>query len=290
MVMAQSDGVEMFNSTSGPIRPDGSFVINGLTPGSYTLQLMLQNGPNGNFGAADAEYASASVTIDGSDVSGIRLVPIKPSIIAGRIIIGSGDAAALRPTTLRIGAFPAPSRGPVMGPNAPPVAVNDDWTFQAKGRAGLLRMSLTGLQQPWNIKSIRQGGADVTDTGVDVKPGEDVGEVEIEITNRSTDLSGLVTNGRGDPVKDYWVVFFPRDAAKRRPPSRYVRTGRANQDGRFKTTGLPPGEYFAVAFDSVDLNEVTDPDYLDRLEARATRFALREGETKTLDLRLGTPP
>ena len=289
-VMAQSNGAELLNTIPGPIRPDGSFVINGLTPGSYTLQLLLQNGPNGNFGAADAEYASANVTIDGSDVTGIRLVPIKPSTIAGRIIIGSGDASALRPSSLRIGAFPAPSLGPVLGPNAPPVAVNDDWTFQAKGRAGLLRMNLSGLQPPWTIKSIRQRGADVTDTGVDVKPGEDVSEVEIELTNRSTDLTGLVTNGRGDPVKDYWVVFFPRDAARRMPPSRYVRTGRADQDGRFKTTGLPPGEYLAVAFESIDLNEVTDPEFLDHLETRATRFALGEGETKTLDLKLSALP
>jgi carboxypeptidase family protein len=289
-VMAQSNGAELLNTIPGPIRPDGLFVINGLTPGSYTLQLLLQNGPNGNFGAADAEYASANVTIDGSDVTGIRLVPIKPSTIAGRIIIGSGDANALRPSSLRIGAFPAPSVGPVLGPNAPPVAVNDDWTFQAKGRAGLLRMNLSGLQPPWTIKSIRQRGADVTDTGVDVKPGEDVSEVEIELTNRSTSLTGLVTNGRGDPVKDYWVVFFPRDAARRMPSSRYVRTGRADQDGRFKTTGLPPGEYLAVAFESIDLNEVTDPEFLDRLETRAARFALGEGETKTLDLKLSALP
>ena len=100
----------------------------------------------------------------------------------------------------------------------------------------------------------------MTDTGVEVRPGEDISDVEVELTNRITDVSGLVTNSRGDPVKDYWVVFFARDPAKRRPPSRYVRTGRANQDGRFKMTGLPPGEYLAIAFDSIDLNEVTDPE------------------------------
>jgi hypothetical protein len=284
----QSSGV--FNTIPGPIRPDGSFVINGLTPGDYTLQLLPQNGPNGSFGAADAEYASADITVDGNDVTGIRLVATKPSTISGRIVIGSGDASALRVSTLRIGAFPQPTLGPVLGPNAAPVAVKDDWTFEARGRAGLLRMNLTGLQPPWNIKAIRQRGADVTDTGVEVKPGEDVGGVEVEITNRITEVSGLVTNGRGDQVKEYWVVFFARDPEKRRPPSRYVRTGRAVQDGRFKTTGLPPGEYFALALESVDPGEITDPEMLDRLEAHASRFALHEGETRTLDLRLSTTP
>ena len=151
-------------------------------------------------------------------------------------------------------------------------------------------MNLQGLPAPWNIKSVRQRGFDVTDTGVDVKPGEDIGDVEVELTNRSTDLSGLVTNSRGEPVKDYWVVFFPRDPARRGPSSRCVRLGRANPDGRFKTTGLPPGEYFAVALESVDTGEVTDPESLNRLETRAARFALGEGETRTLDLRLGTLP
>lgn len=289
-VTASTGGPMMFATTPGPIRPDGSFVINGLTPGSYTLQLQLalQNGGGLGSGTADAGYASADITIDGRDLAGIRLVATKRSTIAGRITVVGGDANGLRPATIRVGASPA--LGMVLGANAPPVALNSDWTFEAKARAGLVRLTLNGLQAPWSIKSIRQRGADVTDTGVEVRAGEDVGGIEIALTNRSTDLSGLAMNSRGDPVKDYWVVFFARDAAKRAPGSRFVRIGRANQDGRFRTTGLPPGDYLAAAFEMVDTSELTDPEFLERLESRAARFTLGDGETRTLELKLSASP
>ena len=286
-VTGQTGGPALFNTTPGQIRPDGSFQINGLTPGSYTLQLLPQTGPAGN---SDAEYASADITVDGSDVTGVRLIATKPSTITGRIIIASGDANRLRASTLRVGAFPAPTLGPVLGPNSPPVAVNDDWTFQAKAKAVLTRITLTGLQPPWTIKAVRYRGIDVTDSGLDVKANEEITDVEIELMNRITDVSGLVTNSRGDPVKEYWVVLFARDSDKRRPPSRYVRVSRSDQDGRFKLTGLPAAEYLALAVDSVDAGEASDPEFLDRIQTRATRFALGEGETKTLDLKLNSLP
>ena len=157
--MAQADGAAMFNTTPSQVRPDGSFVINGLTPGNYTLQLMLQNGPGGNFGTSEAEYASAEVTIVACDVD--RGPAGADQALDHRRAhhhrFGGCERAASLDTAHR-----SDSRavvGTVLGPNAPPVAVNDDWTFEAKGRAGLLRMNLTGLQPPWNVKSVRQRGS-----------------------------------------------------------------------------------------------------------------------------------
>jgi len=148
-----------------------------------------------------------------------------------------------------------------------------------------------GLTPPWRVKAVRYHGSDVTDSGFEVRPGENVSDLEVELTNRVTDVSGVVTNSRGDPVNGCWIVLFARDPAKRRPPTRYVRTARADQSGRFKMTGLPPGEYLAFVLEAVNSNgEETDPDFLDRLETRATRFTLGEGETKTLDLKLSAVP
>jgi hypothetical protein len=38
----------------------------------------------------------------------------------------------------------------------------------------------------------------------------------------------------------------------------------------------------------LDPLQTSDPDYLDRIQNRASRFSLGEGETKTLDLKLAT--
>jgi hypothetical protein len=231
--------------------------------------------------------------VEGSDITGVQIVGATPSTITGRVIITSGDPQSLKPSAVRISLFPAPNPGGntiILGPFPQPVVVNDDWSFEARARSGTMRVQAQGLQPPWNVRAVRYRGTDITDSGLEVKPNEDLGDVEVELTNRTTEISGTVTNARDEPVKDYWALFFAREPEKRRPPTRYARTARADQDGRFKTTGLPPGEYFAIALDAFDPNEGTDPEFLGRVEARATRFALGDGETKALDLKLSSPP
>ena len=107
-----------------------------------------------------------------------------------------------------------------------PGAVGEDWTFQIKLRPGPTRLNVMGQPEGWVLKAIRHQGSDVTDAGIDVKPNEDIREIEVELTNRITDVSGLVMNSRGEPAKDYWAVLFARDRGKWQPQSRYIRTAR----------------------------------------------------------------
>src|SRR5262249_35868236 len=172
----------------------------------------------------------------------------------------------------------------------PQATVHDDGTFEAKLRPGSPRVTVTGLPVGWALKAVRQRGVDVTDSGVEVRPNEDVTDLEVEVTNHITTVSGLVTNNRGDSVKDYTAIVFPPNTEKWRPPSRYVRTGRPDQDGRFKFTAIPPGEYLAIAVDIVDPGEATDPEFLDRIQRLGAKLSLGEGETKAFDLKLNSIP
>jgi hypothetical protein len=131
-------------------------------------------------------------------------------------------------------------------------------------------------------------GIDVTDTGVDVRPNEDLNGLEVELTTQLTDLSGFVSNARGENVKDYSIVVFSRDRERWGFASRYLGGGRPDQDGKYRVRSLPPGNYYAIALDYVEQGAGTDPEFLDRVKDRAMEFSLNEGETKTLDLRLVT--
>jgi protocatechuate 3,4-dioxygenase beta subunit len=279
MAAPVGDSMMMMFGPPGQIKPDGSFVISGLAPGNYRLQTLG--------GGGDTESASVEVSISGDDVNGIRLVGSRPSTASGRIIVDPA-AQPLRLSTLRVMAQPVMFDGPMMGPPAPPAAVNDDLTFEMKSRPGKMRIGFVGPASGWTIRAVRYRGTDVTDSGIEFKANEDIADIEVEITNRVTDLSGLVTNSRGAPVKEYSVIAFPQDRDKWTPGSRYMRMGRPDQDGRFKLNSLPPGQYHILALDYVDSNEWNDPEFLDRVRSKATPVSINEGETKSVDLKINT--
>jgi hypothetical protein len=195
------------------------------------------------------------------------------------------------PPALMISVFPAVMNG-IPAPPPPPARVNDDFTFETKSTPGRMRLALgggfSGAPTGWTVRSVRLNGVDVTDAGVEFKPNEDISGVEVELTNKLTTISGLVTNSRGEASKDYNAIVFAQDKEKWTGISRYLGMSRPDQDGRFKISGLPPGEYYIIAVDRIEPGQQGDPDFLESVKSRATSLSLNEGETKTVDLRLNS--
>ena len=78
------------------------------------------------------------------------------------------------------------------------------------------RLIRLGTQAPGvSLKAVRLNGVDVTDSGIDFRPNQDVTGLEVELTTQQSELSGMVTDARGQTVKDYSVVVFARDARGR---------------------------------------------------------------------------
>jgi hypothetical protein len=275
MVMHESGGGYM--STGAGIQPDGTFVVAGLPPGEYTLRSM----PSGPGAAAGNEMAVAKITATGEDITDLHLLASKPSVMSGRIVVDPSNTGA--PPRLALMAMPVDPD--VMPTGGGPGRVNDDGTFELPvrpGRTGITLMNGVG----WVIRSVRLDGTDVIDSGVDVKPGENLTRLEVEVTNRVTTVSGLVTNARGEPAKSYSAIVFSQDRERWTSNSRYQGSGRPDRDGRFKVTGLPPASYYIVAVDRIEPGQVQDPDFLERMLPKAIAFALNDGETRVIDLRL----
>ena len=104
-----------------------------------------------------------------------------------------------------------------------------------------------------------------------------------------TTITGLVTNARGETVKDYAAIAFAQDREKWKITGRYQSIGRPDQDGRFKMSGLTPTDYYIIALDKIDPNQINDPDFLDSIKIRATAITIREGDTRTVDLKVVVP-
>ena len=278
--MLQRTGIAMFGMTGAQIKADGGFVIPSVAPGDYQLQATAGGGLG-----ADGDYASTQLTVVGDDVTGVHLIGVKPSSATGRIIVDPAAAKSLQPSTIRLYISPVnPDNSLFMGSGGG--KVNDDLTFELKTRPGTSVIRLGSMLPGWSLKAVRLGGADVTDAGIEFRPNENVEGIEVELTNHPAEVSGLVTNDRDEPVKDYSVVIFARDREKWNASSRYFGMGRPDQDGRFKVEALPPGRYYAVALDYADPGEARDPDFLEKLQDKATTFTLGEGEAKVMDLKV----
>lgn len=272
-------GVMFMSRAGGRIRPDGSFTLSNVSPGSYSLMVNAGGGP-------DSESAVTSITVGNEDLSGLNLVTGKGASLSGRVVAAQGTTGELPLTGVQIFAQPARFE-PMMG--SAPGRVESDGTFRVTGLRGRRLFRVNGLPPTWVLHSVRLNGQDVTDTGVEFK-GEASGEgLEILLTDRVSEINGKVTTERGEPTREYTVVVFPDDSTKWTFPSRYVRAARADQEGLFKIRGLPPEErYLAVAVDYLEEGEGGDPLFLENIKERATRVSLGEGEVKALDLKLIT--
>jgi hypothetical protein len=110
------------------------------------------------------------------------------------------------------------------------------------------------------------------------------------ISEKPTDLSGRVTDTKGAAVTDVTVVVLPGDETLWTYQSRFVRTARPDQDGRFQIQGLPPFDrYLAVPVQALEDGQAGDPEFLARIRSLGVSFSLSEGEAHALDLRFKAP-
>ena len=275
---------------------DGSFTLNSVPPGDYSLQarsiqtVTSTSGDSVMFfrattvGGGDAESGSLPLSVAGEDIANVVLMTSKGATVTGHVTFDGTRPSSLAP--FRIMAVPADTDNPVpmMGG---PGGIKEDGSFELKGLSGVRLFRLAGAPPGWTVRSVRLNGNDITDSGAEFKPGEAASGLEIEVTSRTTSVNGSVTGSDGAPLKDYTVVVFADSPELwRAPMTRWVTGTRPDQDGRFKIQNLPAGNYLAVAVDYLPQGEWGDPDVLDRLKSKAKRFTLDEGGTQTLDLRL----
>ena len=284
VIMIQIAGAAAMAVAGGQVRPDGSFSVANVSPGDYTVRAISNTG--GLLSQA-GELVQAMVTVAGEDIADLKLTGVKSSTATGRVILPQGPTSGPSVASLQLLAL---SSTPDLL-NVPSTArVSDDSTFEMKVQPGnhLIRMNPTAGFAGARIKAVRLNGTDVTDTGIDFRPNEDVSGLEVELTTQLSDLSGSVSNARSEGVKDYTVVIFSRDRQRWGFASRFLGGGRPDQDGKYRVRNLPAGEYYAIALDYVEQGAGTDPEFLERVRDRATEFSMNDGETKTLDLKLVT--
>jgi protocatechuate 3,4-dioxygenase beta subunit len=283
----------MTMSGARPTGPDGSFTIANVAPGDYTLVVRsggmgMGMGP-GSGSAGPNESAFQLLTVAGDDISGLALVASAGTTIRGQIVFEQPPPASVTPSSVGVFAMPASNLGMFGGfGGAGRDRVNDDWTFELRAQMGpvLIRSS---APSGYILKAVYHNATDVTDAGIAFKSTEPITGVQVVLTNRQSQVSGTVADTNGKPVTDYVVVVFAEEKDKWTFQSRYLASGRPDQQGTFQVRGLPPGRYLAAAVEYIEQGQHTDPELLEQLRPRATVFDLGEGEQRTMNL-VQVPP
>jgi hypothetical protein len=261
---------------------DGTFRLPSVAPGRYQLQARA---PAGN---RQMELARMDLVVGAEDVEGLTLVTAPGAAVTGNVVSDSGEAFDFRSNQLQISARPASPEQ--MGPGGGGGArLGNDWTFTMFNVVDPILIR-TSSPQGWMLKSVSLNGQDITDTPMEFPPGQTVGGVQVVMTKRIANLSGAVTDARGNPALDATVVVFPADEKLWMFQSRFVRAARPDQDGRYRVSTLPsPAEYLVVAVQGLEDGQAGDPDFLASVRDAATPFDLGEGETKAVDVKLSVP-
>lgn len=286
MVMLQPrDEVATIGGGAGaPLREGGNFLITNAAPGAYHLTVMsMGTEPD------TREAATIPITVTGQPIEDLRIATSRGASIHGRVTYEGGDPPAAGTTTTRLACTSNDPSAPTMMGGAMG-AITEQHQFEIKGAyvPCLVRAFTTG--GTWTLKAVLHEGQDVTDRPLAISGGKAVTGVEVVITNRQTTLTGTVTDGDGRPLKEYAVVVFPDDKEKWMPMSRFIGRARPDQQGQFKVTGIPPGEYLAVALETLEMGIETDPEFLERVQALGTRTRLSEDVPQAITLKLSAPP
>jgi hypothetical protein len=289
IIETSGDGTFMMSFGGGNrVGENGHFTLTDVSPGEYTISAR-EMGP-GRRDGEDSETAEAKLIVSGEDISGVSLIGTKGGSVKGQISFDTQQPNSIKPGSVSLFVMPKdPTGNPgfFMGPGNRDTP-NDDWTFEMRAMKGPVLLRTMRTPPGYSLKGVYYNNQDVTDSGINFKPGESVSGVQVVLTAKSSTVSGSVTDARSQPVADYAAIIFAEDSAKWGFMSRYVHLARPDQQGAFQVKELPPGRYLAAAVDYLEEGEETNPETLERLRNTATPFTLDEADTKALTLKVIT--
>ena len=225
----------------------GDFIIEGLIPGKYAINLLpVQNQSN------EMRAEALNFEIVDQDISGVVVKLVKGASVSGVVVIESEDKTALaKLSELQVRGFiSAPGGGMVV--SSASSLVGPDGSFRLAGLSGgnlnfnIGTLNLPLLPKGLSLARLERDGV-VSARGIEIKDGEQVTGVRVVLAYGSAVIRGVVTleSGPLPPGTRASVQLLkpgePGQTLNLRPPV-------VDERGRFLIEGLPGGTYELVTF------------------------------------------
>ena len=278
-----NEGYVVLMRAGGSVRPDGSFELRTMLPGSYQLTARDRI----STAVKNQEVGHAIVTVGTDDVDDVLIVTGKPGVARGRIVVDDGTPLP-RATQLTVTTVQASGLDRVWRSNGS-ARVKDDASFELDGLAGGHAFQIGADQQrDWVLSSAWRKDQDITDAGVTFGPNDVVEDITLVVTRARNELSGAVVDGDGRSAPDALVIVFPSDSSLWMW-SRWVRAVPVDRRGEFRLDTLPAYDDYLIAaipHSVIDPGQWRDAELLYALRSRALPVALGATEKKSVNLRL----
>jgi carboxypeptidase family protein len=267
---------------STTVAADGAFAIPNIPPGEYILAAATRD-------TSDPDVARLPIVVDSMDIADVSLTGSIGGIVTGQVHSEDGSVPSiprLRVTILeRATGQPDPM---IAGAQLSQALIGGDGTFTVKAVFGRSRLRVT-LPDDWAVKAVLHDGQDIAEQPIELTSGETLSDVQVILTNRVTTVAGQLIDDKGLPLTDGTVIAFATDSDRWVDGSRFVKATRPDQQGQWQIKGLPPGDYLAVAVETVEEGQWNEPDYLESMRRYGQKFSLTEASSQSVALKLVTP-
>ena len=250
----------------------GDFEIRGVPPGPYNLSAYWNDGRRQLYGRVPVEVSSANL-------DGINFVLATPMTLAGRVRVEGGDQFDFT----RLGLWLL-SIDKAMGSGG--ARIKPDGTFLIENAYdGNYRLRIAGFPEEYYVKSAREGGSDVLESGLTISRSQPPSRLEIVLSPDGGRVDGTVLKEQA-PVSAALVVLVPDPPHRDRDEMYSMKI--TDGFGRFSMLGLPPGDFKLFAWESVQGTNYNDPDFFQAFEGRGSRVHIEERQTQPVQLEVIT--
>jgi hypothetical protein len=263
------------------LNPDGSFLIDKVQSGGYTLWLMgslaTDSAGNRRFGRRRL-LGRQDLDVNAADISGVVVSIMPPVNLTGQVILQNPPANGTA-SQLRVTLQPAGQENVGTYQNLP---VDGNGSFSLPDlEPGRYTVQVANKPAGMYVQSITLNHQDIMASGIDFSQGGG-GELQITLKSGAAEVDGTLSGDGAQQAANGVALLVPESVL---PDGSGVLNGPVRAGGIFSIQNVPPGRYFAFAVPQLT-SVWQNPEFQREMQRTGTQVEVQENAQAHVELRL----